>query len=40
MKEYLKPEIEYVDFKTEEITGPITGVGGTGSNTFTEDDFE
>ena len=33
MKEYIKPEVEYVDFVAESITDEITGTGsGTDEN--------
>ena len=37
MKEYMKPELEYVKFATEDITdGPGTGTGDGVSNDFDE----
>lgn len=41
MKEYVKPEAEYIDFTTEDITDnlPSTG-GGAGSNVVGEEGFE
>ena len=40
MKDYLKPEIEYIKFKAEEIASLIGGEDGYASNDFSEDDFE
>jgi len=40
MKEYIKPEVEYIKFKAEEIASLPGGIGGTSDNDFTDDDFE
>lgn len=39
MKEYLKPDLEYVKFVTENIADIGSGSGSHVSNEFEEDDF-
>lgn len=40
MKEYMKPELEYVKFETEDIASDLGNDNGeSASNNFVEDDF-
>lgn len=35
MKEYMKPDLEYIDFSTENITSDLDGDQGVGSSNET-----
>ncbi len=40
MKDYIKPDVEFVGFEVEEITSILDGNQGTTSNPFGSGDFE
>lgn len=40
MKDYVKPDLEYIKFKAEAITNLPGAEGGFSNNDFVENDFE